>query len=117
MNYEVDNMNIIFGLTPFTQSCDAIFMCVWVSCLKQNKFMPIMIYIIVEGMAMFFCYRVYKLHGLPKLILSDMDTICLGMSWMAVVGKLWLIAMHFILKPMDIWNEKIVSSRTCCDIM
>ena len=48
--------------------------CVWDKLSKMTHFMPTMTHIIVKEMARSFCDHVYKFHGLPKVILSCMDT-------------------------------------------
>ena len=51
---------------------DAIFVCVD-KLFKITRFMPTTTHVIVKGMARLFRDHVFKLHGLPKVILSDMD--------------------------------------------
>ena len=65
-------MDFISGLTPSANGYDAIFE--YVDKLsKMAHFIPTITHVTAEGMARLFRDHVYKLHGLSRVILSDMD--------------------------------------------
>ena len=66
------SMDFISGLTPSANGYDAIIVCVD-KLSKMAHFMPTTTHITAEGTARLFRDHVYKLHGLPRVILSDMD--------------------------------------------
>lgn len=82
MNWEVVNMNFIFGLMPSTHGHDAIFVCV-------NKFSKLDHFsdiVTIEETTRLFHDHVYKLHGLPKVILSNKDTRFSSRFWNVLHG-------------------------------
>ena len=87
MNWEVVNMDFMSGLMPSTHGYDVIFVCM--DKLSQIAyFMPTTTYITVEGTERLFCDHVYKLHGIPKVILNDMDVRFTSRFWNALQGLL-----------------------------
>ena len=55
---------------PLSSRCDTV-MTVVDSVSKQAHFIPTHMTVIVEGVARFFLHQVWKLHGLPKYVVSD----------------------------------------------
>jgi hypothetical protein len=51
-------------------------------------FMPTTTHVIAEGAARLFCDHVYKLHGPPKIILSDRDARFTSRFWNALHSTL-----------------------------
>lgn len=98
-------MDLFYGLIPSTHRCDVIFLCAD-KLSKMAYFIPTTTHITIEGITQLFRDHIYKLHGLPKVVLSDMDIIFTdsGMRCMIVWGQGWLCPPHFILKLMDRQN-------------
>ena len=86
-NWEVVSIDFISGLTPSTNGYDAIFVCVD-KLSKMAHFMPTTTHVTAEGTARLFRDHVYKIHGLPKVILSDRDARFTSRFWDALHGLL-----------------------------
>ena len=66
----------------------------------MTHLMPTTTHIIVEGTTKLFHDHVYKLHGLPKVIVSDMNVEFTSRSWNALHGLLGtMLAMSIALYP------------------
>ena len=73
---------------------------------RVAHFMPTTRHVITKGTTRLFHYHVYKLHGLLKTIISDMDARFTSWFWNALhdlMGQDCLCPPHFTLKPMDEW--------------
>jgi len=98
-NWEVVSMDFSSGLTPFANGYDAIFVCMD-KLSKMIHFMPTTTHIIVEGTARLFRDHVYKLNGLPRVILSDRDARFTSRFWDALHGLLGIrLAMSTAFHP------------------
>ena len=86
-NWEVVSVNFISGLTPSANDYDAIFVCVD-KLSKMAQFMPTTTHITTKGTARLFRDHVYKIHSLPKVILSDRDARFTSRFWDALHGLL-----------------------------
>jgi len=92
-------MDFISGLTPSANGYDAIFVCVD-KLSKMAHFMPTTIHVTAEGTARLFRDHVYKLHGLPRVILSDRDARFTSRFWNALHGLLGTrLAMSTVFHP------------------
>jgi hypothetical protein len=82
-------MDFIFDFTPSTHRCDVIFLCVD-KLSTMAYFIPTTTHIIIEETKKLFCDHAYKPHGLPKVILSNMDVILtsFGMRCMIIWGQI-----------------------------
>ena len=86
-NWKVVSMDFISSLTPSANGYDAIFVCVD-KLSKMAHFMPTTTHVTAEGTARLFRDHVYKLHGLPRVILSDRDARFTSRFWDALHGLL-----------------------------
>jgi hypothetical protein len=94
-NWKVVNINFIYGLTPSTNGYNVIFVCVD-KLSKMAHFMPTTTHDTTEGTARLFCDHVYKICGLPKVILSDRDV--------RFTSKLWDTLHGFLRTNMVFWG-------------
>ncbi|KAL3497445.1 hypothetical protein ACH5RR_040177 [Cinchona calisaya] len=80
------SMDFIKGL-PRSASCNTIFVIID-RFTKYGHFFPITAYYIAQSVASVFFDNVYKLHGLPKTIVSNKDKVFTSLFWQELFGKL-----------------------------
>jgi hypothetical protein len=92
-------MDFMVGLTPSTHGYDVTFVCV--DKLSQIAHsVPTMTNIFAERTERLSCDHVYKLHGIPKVILSDMEVRFTSRFWNALHGVLGTrLAISIALHP------------------
>ena len=86
-NWEVVSIDFISGLTLSANGYDAIFVCVD-KLSKMAHFTPTTTHVIAEGTIRLFCDHVYKIHGLPKVILNDKNVRFTSRFWDVLHGLL-----------------------------
>jgi hypothetical protein len=73
-----------------------------------------------EVLAKMFVPEVWRLHGLPKEIVSDRDPRCAGQFWtevMRLVGTKQSMSTSSALRLMDRLSRLMASWKTCCGHM
>ena len=71
--------------------------------------MPTLTQVIVEKTTRLFCDHVHKLHGVPKVILSDIDARFINRFWISLHGLMWTrLAMSTAFHPQIDEQMKII---------